>query len=672
MPFVRPGPTALVGAAATVCLASGILLTSWPWVVDDTFISLRYAERLANGHGLTWTTGERVEGYSNLLWVLANAALIALGVDGTAAARALGIVCTALTLLVLLQSRLLPPNTPARLAVPVVASLATTATWASAGLEGPLVMLLLAVALAPLAPKSTAAGDAGSRGQPAVAGLALALLVWTRPDAPLWIAVVAASATLRVRSLRTGSARTTLYWLVGLPLIAFSAQLLFRHGYYGDWLPITAYAKLGSSADARRAGFDYVRSNAGAMRALLLPALLAIPAAFVPATRFLVGTAFAATIAWWSYVLLVGGDTFPRGRLLVPSLVPLTLLAAHGIGWLSRLGRFGNRLAWTAGLSCVALALVDAHRATDDPRQRLSSWEWAGKATGEWLGRVFRTAQPLLAVDAAGAVPYFSRLPCLDMLGLCDRTIARTPYPASAPFTAGHSRANGGYVITRAPDLVLFDTPPGSPRPKWLGAHQLEADPRFLADWRLVSFDPGTVVLPTGESPALRIIAWVRLPGRLGATPDPTAPHRLRLPAFWLGSHRQPYCFTPGAQPSEVPMEQLVRDVHTGADWLLDPGILGVADAAGDDVVAEVRRSGHFVLRELPLAAGRYRLSAPGLPGSVSLALRHVDGSALADANGDYVVQAAGGQGLVDLVCDVPADTAVPFRLRHLHLERRE
>lgn len=38
-----------------------------PFMADDAFISLRYAERLAAGNGLTWTDGERVEGYTNLL-----------------------------------------------------------------------------------------------------------------------------------------------------------------------------------------------------------------------------------------------------------------------------------------------------------------------------------------------------------------------------------------------------------------------------------------------------------------------------------------------------------------------------------------------------------------------------------------------------------------------------
>ena len=42
----------------------------YPFLSDDALISLRYASRLLQGKGLTWTDGPPVEGYSNLLWTL--------------------------------------------------------------------------------------------------------------------------------------------------------------------------------------------------------------------------------------------------------------------------------------------------------------------------------------------------------------------------------------------------------------------------------------------------------------------------------------------------------------------------------------------------------------------------------------------------------------------------
>ena len=62
-----------------------------PYVADDSLISLTYAVRLATGEGLTWASGEHVEGYSNPLWVLVVSGLIRLGIDALLAARLLGV-----------------------------------------------------------------------------------------------------------------------------------------------------------------------------------------------------------------------------------------------------------------------------------------------------------------------------------------------------------------------------------------------------------------------------------------------------------------------------------------------------------------------------------------------------------------------------------------------------
>src|SRR5512141_1576323 len=62
----------------------GFLYYAWQYVVassfiingtryyvlfDDAMISMRYAYNLAHGNGLVWNIGERVEGFTNPLWV---------------------------------------------------------------------------------------------------------------------------------------------------------------------------------------------------------------------------------------------------------------------------------------------------------------------------------------------------------------------------------------------------------------------------------------------------------------------------------------------------------------------------------------------------------------------------------------------------------------------------
>ena len=86
----------------------GIILVCLPWLAllgwmasvswfltDDAFISFRYARNLLEGHGLVFNPGERVEGYSNFLWVLELAAVWrALGVPPEDAAPWLSVAFT--------------------------------------------------------------------------------------------------------------------------------------------------------------------------------------------------------------------------------------------------------------------------------------------------------------------------------------------------------------------------------------------------------------------------------------------------------------------------------------------------------------------------------------------------------------------------------------------------
>jgi hypothetical protein len=65
----RPGRLpALSLLAALVFLVAFVRL--WSYVLDDTYISLRFARHLAQGVGLVYNPGERVEGISNFLWTV--------------------------------------------------------------------------------------------------------------------------------------------------------------------------------------------------------------------------------------------------------------------------------------------------------------------------------------------------------------------------------------------------------------------------------------------------------------------------------------------------------------------------------------------------------------------------------------------------------------------------
>ena len=102
-----------------------------------------------------------------------------------------------------------------------------------------------------------------------------------------------------------------------------------------------------------------------------------------------------------------------------------------------------------------------------DPQNFLASterWELDGEVIGRLLGRAFAAEQPLLAIDAAGCLPYFSRLPAIYMLG------------------------NGEYVMSRAPDLVLPCLPQGADHGCYRSGRELLARADFRRHYRLLNF----------------------------------------------------------------------------------------------------------------------------------------------------------------------------------------
>ena len=58
--------------------ASGAILVVhafwYDFVSDDAFIVARYARNIAEGHGRVYNIGDRVEGYTSVLWLLLTVA----------------------------------------------------------------------------------------------------------------------------------------------------------------------------------------------------------------------------------------------------------------------------------------------------------------------------------------------------------------------------------------------------------------------------------------------------------------------------------------------------------------------------------------------------------------------------------------------------------------------
>lgn len=456
---------------------------------DDAYISLRYCQRLLEGNGLTWTDGERVEGYTNFLWVVLVAAIGLVHRDLLAVAQWLGVVLmpTALLSLALVYRSPQPRNLLAVLAGGTLFALTgSAAAYAPSGLENALLVAAVAAAIAGSQPLLTA--PQSSFRAAALPGCFLGLAVLTRPDAIVLAAGLCGGLWGARGFGREGFLRALR--LGCYPLAFQAAHLAFRRAYYGDWVPNTFHAKVALTPERMERGLDYIL----ALLPWAIPHVVALCAAtlvalFAARPRRNLWLVVVPTWLWLLYVVVIGGDIFNHHRMLVYPLVLAAFLMAELVRQASFLGRRSHLAI------CVACACLLANLATTyqrDPERdgaRNDSWHKPGKEIGEMLAEAFKGQKPLLAVDAAGTVPFHSGLPALDMLGLNDRYIATHPPRGFGKGYIGHELGDGPYLLKRAPDLVQFRGAGGSETAAWLGGRQMQADPSFNRDYRLVTFE---------------------------------------------------------------------------------------------------------------------------------------------------------------------------------------
>jgi hypothetical protein len=74
------------------------------------------------------------------------------------------------------------------------------------------------------------------------------------------------------------------------------------------------------------------------------------------------------------------------------------------------------------------------------------------RSIGLWLRENF-PPDTTMAQVATGIIPYYSRLPVIDMLGVNDEHIAHLDVPLGIG-PAGHEKTDGAYVISRQPDII--------------------------------------------------------------------------------------------------------------------------------------------------------------------------------------------------------------------------
>lgn len=448
------GGRAIGRAIAAAAVAFGVVrAASLAWTSDDAYISFRYARNLADGLGLVYNAGERVEGYTNFLWTLWCALGLRLGFAAERWADVASIACYGATIALLAGAWWRKPAAGA-LALPLAAALLAVhhdaAVFATSGLETALFGLLGVAGFTALAGFGEAAVAAPGPRRAAVAGLALALATLTRPDGALWLAAGGAWTLARGRPRIFAAAA-----FAGVALAILGPWAAWKLAYYGDLMPNTYYAKSASRGWWDQ-GVVYARLYFRQYGVLAL----AVPLAAVAWVRRAPGReraalALAFALPYVAYVIHVGGD-FMYARLLVPT-APFFALALEAALPAAVPHAVASRVAAAALVAALAFAprpfagegwvrgIVD-ERAFYTEERRRKAREVA--ATLERLG----SGLPLRVVISGqqGIVSYRSRVPVAieASTGLTDAYVARLPLAERG--RPGHEKgAPLSYLIDR-------------------------------------------------------------------------------------------------------------------------------------------------------------------------------------------------------------------------------
>lgn len=478
---------------AQLALVLAVLAHQFPhwwgqrWVQDDAYVSFRYARNWVRGDGLVYNRGERVEGYTNFLWTALAAVPLAAGADDPLPFMhrlSAGLWVASFALLLALGVGLWAEGLWAGplLALPLAFHWSYN-LWFVSGMETPL------VTFSTIAAVSAVALDPGRhRWAPFAASLSAVALMLTRPDG----VVVFAALLLAVVVLDGARIRREGDWRAGalapaLPLLLlFAPYQLWRLWYYGALLPNTYYAKAAYLPFWRR-GVHFVAFYAWIYRLWpFLPVLVAgTGVGRTPLARRFLCAALLATVAVLLYVARLGGD-FMEWRFLAPIsgvFYPAIVVAAAALG-----ERYAHAVGgWVAGaaaaglLTWATMAATPAAQTRGVPDQEtiglLRRYTDPGRFDWRSAAQAFDAVLPPdihIATTSAGIIPYFCDRPTLDLHGLTDATLARTPIDPAARGRMGHEhwlqdhaaiRARGVDVILEWVDPNAYPhaiaTPPG-------------------------------------------------------------------------------------------------------------------------------------------------------------------------------------------------------------------
>lgn len=452
-----------------------------PYMADDALITYRYAQRLLDGFGLTWTEGIPVEGYSNLLWTLLIAAFGKFGFELLTVARVMGVIFGILNVYLIIDY----VRNRFENAIPILlitlffyTMSGTVSIWSMAGLEQPLVAFLALWAVV----KYFDFRDFDKKSSLWYSSLALGLLCITRPDGII-LSVVIGTYHLIVNRANLKRSTIQVLKLAVVPTVLYFGQLIFRVYYYGELVPNTALVKVTPSFFHTLTGLKYNLKFIFSISTLFIPFAVLSILLFKNKNKH-INLLLSILTVWFFYLAFIGGDIFMAFRHHFYSIVFIILVLAEGLNELFKSNYYKEKKKLVLVLLAFSGLIFIYQQFNFILYKDIETFTWTSnqKTLALALKSTFEEEQPLIAVDAAGSLPYWTMFPSLDMLGLNDYYIARHKPNNMGGGYIGHELGDPEYTLDQKPDIIQLHF--GQREPIRYIDSQLVINKRFIEDYR--------------------------------------------------------------------------------------------------------------------------------------------------------------------------------------------
>jgi arabinofuranosyltransferase len=492
-------------------------VTETRFIQDDAYTSLRYVSNFLEGKGLVFNEGERVEGYTNFLWVmiLSGTALIVKVIYPSeqliqilpAITQSLSVIFgfTLLLTTFFLTQKIIPAQKKESITnrivtfIPAILILYSTPFiyWSVSGMETSLFATLTLLSILFILKFETKKNR--------IAFVIVSVMnSFLRPEGMIFFFILFGYELVerffeseekkivkRIKKMCSKELMTALAAYL-IPLIIY---LAFRLVYYGYPFPNTFYAKTEFSVEFLERGFGYFINFTEQyllFGLLLLPIIIQLLRKQLSKDEKIISR-FA--FLWSVLVIIIGGDVLPVNRFFLPVMPLIFILLVNSCNKI--IDEFlpvktGAVILPLLSALFIFYAVYNYNRLKPEMMEK-RAYE-SGLVTKMKIYSEFvkqektwnnKKRSITVAMSTIGAFSFYSGEKIIDLVGLTDEYTAHHPVETEGideqlPVLWKEKHYNAGYAILSKPDFIIF---PAGAKPSAFAECAIFVQPEFHKDY---------------------------------------------------------------------------------------------------------------------------------------------------------------------------------------------